>query len=80
MATLYLMVGLPCSGKTTRAKELESEIVFMDVEEEELIKRMKIRNENLTNTVHYIPEEMMRFWIQFFQKPDANDLLPREKD
>src|SRR5688572_24331088 len=23
MATLYLMVGLPCSGKTTRAHELE---------------------------------------------------------
>ena len=26
MATLYLMVGLPCSGKTTRAKELENEL------------------------------------------------------
>jgi len=26
MATLYLMVGLPCSGKTTRAKELENEV------------------------------------------------------
>ena len=25
MATLHLMVGLPCSGKTTRAKELEAE-------------------------------------------------------
>ena len=25
MATLHLMVGLPCSGKTTRAKELEKE-------------------------------------------------------
>ena len=25
MATLHLMVGLPCSGKTTRAKELERE-------------------------------------------------------
>lgn len=24
MATLYLMVGLPCSGKTTKAKELEN--------------------------------------------------------
>lgn len=24
-ATLHLMVGLPCSGKTTRAKELETE-------------------------------------------------------
>src|SRR5512133_3490882 len=26
MATLYLMVGLPCSGKTTRAKALENEL------------------------------------------------------
>ncbi|MGH2503691.1 MAG: AAA family ATPase, partial [Ktedonobacterales bacterium] len=25
MATLHLMVGLPCSGKTTLAKELERE-------------------------------------------------------
>ena len=157
MTTLYLMVGLPCSGKTTRAKELEnelfalrltpdewhvnlfghdindpehdkrhnlienmlwqiaaralslgtniildfgfwakeeredfrsrakrigarSEIVYMDIDEEELIKRVKIRNENLTNTIHYIPEEMMRSWIQFFQKPDSNELLPRERD
>jgi len=57
-----------------------SEIVYMDIDEEELIKRVKIRNENLTNTIHYIPEEMMRSWIQFFQKPDSNELLPRERD
>ena len=157
MTTLYLMVGLPCSGKTTRAKALEnelfalrltpdewhvnlfghdindpehdkrhnlietmlwqiaaralslgtnvildfgfwakeeredfrsrarkigagSELIYMDIDEEELIKRVKIRNENLTNTIHYIPEEMMQSWIQFFQKPDSNELLPREKD
>ncbi len=157
MTTLYLMVGLPCSGKTTRAKELEnelfairltpdewhvklfghdiadpdhdkrhyliedmlwqiaaralslgtniildygfwakeerddyrtrakklgarSEIVFMDVEEEELLKRMRWRNENLTNTIHYIPEELMLSWFHIFQKPDAEELLPREID
>lgn len=157
MATLYLMVGLPCSGKTTRAKEFEnecfalrltpddwhvnlfghdildpdndkrhyliedmlwqiaaralslgtniildygfwakeeredyrsraqkidarSEIIFMDVDEEELMKRVKGRNENLTNTIHYIPEEMMRSWIRFFQKPDGNEIVPREED
>ena len=157
MATLYLMVGLPCSGKTTKAKELEndllalrltpdewhvnlfghdvhdpehdkrhgliedmlwqiaaralslgtniildfgfwakeerddfrsrarklgarSEIVFMDVDEEELMKRVRIRNENLTNTIHYIPEELMVSWIRFFQKPDINELRPREID
>ena len=155
MATLYLMVGLPCSGKTTRAKELEdelyairltpdewhvnlfghdvhdpehdkrhnmieamlwqiaaralslgtnvildfgfwakeerddfrlrakelgarSEIVFMDVDDDELMKRVRMRNENLSNTIHFIPEEMMRSWIRFFQKPDENELLPRE--
>jgi predicted kinase len=155
MATLYLMVGLPCSGKTTRAKDLEheafalrltpdewhvqlfghdvfdpehdkrhgliedmlwqiaaralslgtnvildfgfwakeerddfrsratelgarSEIVFMDVDEEELLRRMRIRNEHLTNRIHYIPEEMMKSWVQFFQKPDKSELLPRE--
>jgi predicted kinase len=157
MATLYLMVGLPCSGKTTRAKELEnelfalrltpdewhvnlfghdvhdpehdkrhgliedmlwqtaaralslgtniildfgfwargeredyrsrakkigarSEIVFMDIDEEELMKRVRIRNKNLTNTIHYIPEEMMRSWMRFFQKPDGHELLPRETE
>ena len=157
MATLYLMVGLPCSGKTTKAKELEnevgalrltpdewhvnlfghdidnpehdkrhyliedmlwqmaaralalgtniildfgfwakeerddyraraknigarSEIVFMDVDPTELMKRVRIRNENLTNTIHYIPEERMLSWIEFFQKPDADELLPREID
>jgi len=151
------MVGLPCSGKTTRAKELEdelfalrltpdewhvnlfghdvhdpehdkrhgliedmlwqiatralslgtniildfgfwakeereffrscakkigarSEIVFMDVDEEELLRRVRIRNENLTNSTHYIPEELMMSWIRFFQTPDKNELQPRENN
>ena len=155
MTTLYLMVGLPCSGKTTRAKELEyelfalrltpdewqvnlfghdvydpehdkrhsliedmlwqiaaralslginiildfgfwakeerddyrtrakklgarSEVIFMDVGEEELMKRVRVRNDNLTNTIAYIPEELMISWIRFFQRPDADELLPRE--
>ena len=66
----------------SRAKKIgaRSEIVFMDVDEEELIKRVRIRNENLTNTIHYIPEEMMMSWIGFFQKPDINELRPREND
>ena len=153
MTTLYLMVGLPCSGKTTRAKQLEnevsalrltpdewhvnlfghdvldpdhdrrhgmiesmlwqgaaralslgtniildfgfwakeerddfrsrakelgarSEVIFMDVDEEELMKRVRIRNENLMNEIHYIPEDMMKFWIEFFQKPDKDELIP----
>ena len=158
MTTLYLMVGLPCSGKTTRAKQLEnevsalrltpdewhvslfghdtyekydpdhdrrhgliesmlwrvaarvlsletnvildfgfwakeerddfrsrarelgarSEVIFMDIDEEELMKRVRTRNENLTNEIHYIPEDMMKSWIGFFQKPDKDELLPWE--
>jgi predicted kinase len=157
MATLYLMVGLPCSGKTTRAKELEdelrairltpdelhvnlyghdtldpdhdrrhgliegmlwqiarralslginiildfgfwakeereyfrsqareigarSEIIFMEVSEEELMTRVRMRNQNLTDTIAFIPEEKMRSWMEFFQKPDRDELLPREID
>ncbi len=156
MSTLYLMVGLPCSGKTTRAKQLEhevsalrltpdewhvklfghdtydtydpdhdrrhgviesmlwqvaaralslgvnvildfgfwakeerddyrsrakvlsagSEVIFMDVDAEELMNRVKTRNENLTDEIHYIPETMMKAWIDFFQKPDPQELLP----
>ena len=45
----------------SRARELgaRSEVIFMDVDEEELMKRIKIRNENLTNETHYIPEDIM---------------------
>lgn len=62
----------------SRAKKLgaRSEIVFMDVDEEELLKRVRVRNKSLTNTIHYIPEDMMKSWIDFFQKPDKNELLP----
>lgn len=65
-----------------RAKETgaRSEIVFMDVEEEELLRRVRIRNENLTNTIHYIPEEFMIASFRIFQKPDMDELLPPESD
>ena len=155
MATLYLMVGLPCSGKTTKAKELEgelralrltpdewqiclfgqdahepehdvrhslieaqlwriaeralvlgtsiildfgfwakeeredyrtraraigarSEIVFMDVGDEELLRRLMERNGRLTDTTFYIAEGSMKGWISFFQKPDDGELMARE--
>ncbi len=66
----------------SRARDLDarSEIIFMDVDDEELMRRVKTRNENLTDTVHYIPEDMMKSWMQFFQKPDITELLPREID
>jgi predicted kinase len=66
----------------SRARDLgaRSEIVFMDVENEELLKRVRMRNENLTDTIAYIPEELMVAWIRFFQRPDVDELAPREND
>ena len=63
----------------TRAKKLGagSEIIFMEVDAGELIQRVRARNNNLTNVIHYIPEDLMLSWIQFFQKPDTDELLPR---
>lgn len=65
-----------------RAQKLNarSEIIFMDVEEDELLKRVKQRNENLTNTIHSIPESSMLSAFRIFQKPGAEEPLPREID
>lgn len=155
MATLYLMVGLPCSGKTTLAKELEqeqsalrltpdawhiglfgqdadepehdarhlfietmlwkiasralelgtnvildygfwareeredyrlrakrlgasSEVRFLDVPEEELLRRLAVRNSQSSQESFHISEERMKPWIAFFQKPAPDELERRE--
>jgi predicted kinase len=151
VATLYLMVGLPCSGKTTLAQKLEREqsalrltpdewhvrlfgqdakepehdarhniimdmlwniasralelgtnvildfgfwareeredyrlrakqlgasceVHFLDVSEEELLRRLAIRNSQPSQTSFYISEEMMKPWIVFFQRPTPDEL------
>ncbi len=154
MATLHLMVGLPCSGKTTLAHTLEqelpalrltidawhirlfgqdaddpehdarhslieallwtiasralqlgthvildygfwareeredyrsrakqlgarSEVHFLDVPEEELLRRLARRNAQRSPTAFYIPEAMMHPWMAFFQKPTRDELERR---
>lgn len=154
MATLYLMVGLPCSGKTALARTLEqkysalrltpdewqvrlfgqdaadpqhnarhsvieallwefaeralalgtnvildfgfwareeredfrsrakqlgasSEVHFLDVPSDELLRRLAQRNARPGLAFH-IPEEMMRPWIELFQKPDQDELRRRD--
>jgi predicted kinase len=155
MATLHLMVGLPCSGKTTLAQKLEhelpalrlnldewhirlfgqdaeepehdarhrlieallwkiagralelgtnvildyglwareeredyrlrakqlgasSEVHYLDVPEDELLRRLKKRNSQPSQDSFLISEEAMKPWIAFFQKPVLEELERRE--
>jgi predicted kinase len=155
LATLHLMVGLPCSGKTTLAQRLESEkaalrltpdewqvrlfgqdaeepehdsrhslieamlwniasrvlelgtnvildfgfwareeredyrlrakklgasseVHFLDVSEDELMRRLEERNSQSSQESFYISAEMMKPWIEFFQKPTLDELVRRE--
>ena len=155
MVTLHLMVGLPCSGKTTLAKQLEneysalrlttdewhvslfgqdaedpmhdarhnqiesllwiiasralelgtnvildfgfwareeredfrlrarklgasSEVHFLDVPEDELMRRLTIRNSQGSQESFRIPEEAMKSWIEFFHRPTPDELERRE--
>jgi predicted kinase len=155
MATLHLMIGLPCSGKTTLARKLEnersalrltpdewqlrlfgqdavepehdtrhglieamlwnlasralvlgtnvildfgfwareeredfrsrakqlgasSEVHFLDVPGDELLRRLTIRNSQPSQETFNIPEESMKRWIAFFQRPTPDELEPRE--
>ena len=155
MATLHLMVGLPCSGKTTLAQTLEhelpalrltvdewhirlfgqdaevpehdarhslieallwniasralelgtnvildfgfwareereeyrlrakqlgasSEVHYLDVPEDELLRRLAVRNSQPSQESFVISEEAMKPWIAFFQKPTPDELERRE--
>jgi predicted kinase len=63
-----------------RAKQLgaSSEVHFLDVSEEELLRRLAIRNSQPTQEAFYISEEMMKPWIVFFQRPTPDELERRE--
>jgi predicted kinase len=155
MVTLHLMVGLPCSGKTTLAQKLEhelpalrlnldewhirlfgqdaeapehdarhrlieallwniasralelgtnvildyglwareeredyrlrakqlgasSEVHYLDVPEDELLRRLEKRNSRPSQESFLISVEAMKPWIAFFQKPTLDELERRE--
>jgi predicted kinase len=155
VATLHLMVGLPCSGKTTLARQIEneqsalrltpdewqvtlfgqdatepehdarhrlievmlwdlafrllvlgtsvildygfwgreeredlraraeklgasSEVHFLDVSEEELLRRLEARNAETPPGAFRIPVAMMKRFITMFQAPTADELARRE--
>ncbi|HEX9077329.1 MAG TPA: AAA family ATPase, partial [Anaerolineae bacterium] len=155
VATLHLMVGLPCSGKTTLAQKLErelpalrltpdewqirlfgqdaeepehdarhsrieallwkiarralelgtnvildfgfwareeredyrsraqqlgasSEVHYLDVSEDEILRRLEERNSRPSQESFLISAEAMTPWIAFFQKPTPDELERRE--
>lgn len=63
-----------------RAKQLgaRSEVHFLDVPEHELLRRLAQRNAQGSPLAFHIPEEMMRPWIAFFQKPTPDELQRRD--
>ena len=63
-----------------RAKNLgaSSEVHFLDVPADELMRRLKARNSQSSPASFYIPEEMMKPWIVFFQRPTPDELERRD--
>jgi len=63
-----------------RAKRLgaSSEVHFLDVPEEELLRRLTVRNSQPSQESFHISEKSMKLWIEFFQKPTPEELERRE--
>jgi len=64
----------------SRAKRLgaSSEVHFLDVPEKELRRRLAQRNAQRSPSAFQIPEEMMKPWIAFFQRPTSDELQRRD--
>ena len=63
-----------------RAKQLGagSEVHFLDVPEDELLRRLEERNSRPSPESFLISEEAMKPWIAFFQRPTPDELERRE--
>jgi predicted kinase len=64
----------------SRAKKLgaSSEVHFLDVSEQELLRRLEVRNSQPSQEYFYITAEMVKPWIEFFQRPTEDELVRRE--
>ena len=63
-----------------RAKQLgaSSEVHYLDVPEDELLRRLAQRNSQPSQESFIISVEAMKPWIAFFQKPTLDELERRE--
>jgi predicted kinase len=63
-----------------RAKRLgaSSEVHFLDVPEDELLRRLAVRNSQPSQESFHISEESMKRWMEFFQEPTPEELERRE--
>ena len=63
-----------------RAKQLgaSSEVHYLDVPEDELLRRLEKRNSRPSQESFIISVEAMKPWIAFFQKPTLDELERRE--
>jgi hypothetical protein len=63
-----------------RAQQLgaSSEVHYLDVPEDELLRRLAKRNSRPSQESFLISEEAMKPWIAFFQKPTLDELARRE--
>lgn len=63
-----------------QARELgaRSEIHYLELPRAELLRRLALRNASAPEESFQIRPESMEEWIDFFQKPDSDELLPRE--
>ena len=55
-----------------------SELHFLDVPIDELLKRLELRNLEQPAAVFRISEDQLRLWATWFERPDADELRPRE--
>ena len=62
-----------------RAKQLgaASEVIFLDVPEDELLRRLAVRSSQPSQTTFQISAEMMKPWIAVFQRPTPDELQRR---
>jgi predicted kinase len=63
-----------------RAKRLGagSEVHFLDVPEDELLRRLAVRNSQPSQESFHISEERLKPWIVFYQRPTPDELERRE--